>query len=41
VRAGIVAFSTSPDAVQAPTTDRTPIHQIIDQQFPDGATRHG
>jgi Ca-activated chloride channel family protein len=41
VRAGIVAFSTSPDAVQAPTTDRAPIHQIIDQQFPDGATATG
>jgi Ca-activated chloride channel family protein len=41
VRAGIVAFSTSADAVQAPTTDRAPVHQIIDQQFPDGATATG
>jgi Ca-activated chloride channel homolog len=41
VRAGIVTFSTSPDAVQAPTTDRDSIHQIIDQQFPDGATATG
>jgi Ca-activated chloride channel family protein len=41
VRAGIVAFSTSPDAVQAPTTDREPVRQIIDQQFPDGATATG
>jgi Ca-activated chloride channel family protein len=41
VRAGIVAFSTSADAVQAPTTDRDPVHQIIDQQFPDGATATG
>jgi Ca-activated chloride channel family protein len=41
VRAGIVAFSTAPDAVQAPTTDREPVRQIIDQQFPDGATATG
>jgi Ca-activated chloride channel family protein len=41
VRAGIVAFSTAPDAVQAPTTDRAAVRQIIDQQFPDGATATG
>jgi Ca-activated chloride channel family protein len=41
VRAGIVAFSTAPDAVQAPTTDRDPVRQIINQQFPDGATATG
>jgi Ca-activated chloride channel homolog len=41
VRVGIVAFSTAPDAVQAPTTDREPVRQIIDAQFPDGATATG
>jgi Ca-activated chloride channel homolog len=41
VRTGIVAFSSAPDAVQTPTTDRAPIRQIIDQQFPDGATATG
>jgi Ca-activated chloride channel family protein len=41
VRAGIVAYSTAPDAVQAPTTDRVPVRQIINQQFPDGATATG
>jgi Ca-activated chloride channel homolog len=41
VRVGIVAFSTAPDAVQAPTTDRSPVRQIINAQFPDGATDTG
>jgi Ca-activated chloride channel family protein len=41
VRVGIVAFSTSPDAVQTPTTDRQPVRQIINAQFPDGATATG
>src|SRR4051794_20861147 len=41
VRVGVVAFSTAPDAVQAPTTDRAPVRQIIDAQFPDGATATG
>jgi Ca-activated chloride channel family protein len=41
VRVGIVAYSTAPDAVQTPTTDRDPVHQIIDAQFPDGATATG
>jgi Ca-activated chloride channel family protein len=41
VRVGIVAFSTAPDAAQAPTTDREPVRQIIDAQFPDGATATG
>jgi Ca-activated chloride channel family protein len=41
VRAGIVAYSSAPDAVQAPTTDRDAVRQIIDQQFPDGATATG
>ena len=41
VRVGIVAFSTAADAVQSPTTDREPVRQIIDAQFPDGATATG
>jgi Ca-activated chloride channel family protein len=41
VRVGIVAYSTAPDAVQAPTTDRQPVEQIINAQFPDGATATG
>src|SRR5258706_11539134 len=41
VRAGIVAYSTAPDAVQAPSTDRDAVRQIINQQFPDGATATG
>ena len=41
VRIGVVAFSSAPDAVQTPTTDRGPVRQIIDQQFPDGATNTG
>jgi Ca-activated chloride channel homolog len=41
VRVGIVAFSTAADAVQTPTTDREPVRQIIDAQFPDGATATG
>lgn len=41
VRVGIVAYSTAPDAVQTPTTDRAPVKQIINGQFPDGATNTG
>lgn len=41
VRVGVVAFSTAPDAVQLPTTDRAPVRQIINAQFPDGATATG
>jgi Ca-activated chloride channel family protein len=41
VRVGIVAFSTTVDAVQSPTTDRTPVRQVINAQFPDGATNTG
>jgi Ca-activated chloride channel homolog len=41
VRVGIVAFSTAPDAVQTPTTDRAPVRQVIESQFPDGATATG
>jgi Ca-activated chloride channel family protein len=41
VRVGVVAFSTAPDAVQAPTTDHSAVQRIIDAQFPDGATATG
>jgi Ca-activated chloride channel family protein len=41
VRVGIVAFSTAPDAVQPPTNDHDPVRQIIDAQYPDGATATG
>src|SRR5204863_3036444 len=41
VRVGIVTFSTAPDAVQAPTTDRDAVKRIVDGQFPDGATAIG
>jgi Ca-activated chloride channel family protein len=41
VRVGIVAFSTAPDAVQTPTTERDPVRQVINAQFPDGATATG
>jgi Ca-activated chloride channel homolog len=41
VRAGVVTFSSAPDAVVAPTTDRTPVRRVIGAQFPDGATATG
>jgi Ca-activated chloride channel family protein len=41
VRVGIVAYSTAPDASQPPTTDHAAVKQIIDGQFPDGATATG
>ena len=41
VQVGVVAYSTAPDAVQTPTTDRDPVRQIINAQFPDGATATG
>jgi Ca-activated chloride channel homolog len=41
VRVGIVGYSTAPDAVQTPTAERQPVRQIIDAQFPDGATATG
>jgi Ca-activated chloride channel family protein len=41
VRVGIVGYSTAADAVQTPTTERQPVRQIIDAQFPDGATATG
>jgi Ca-activated chloride channel family protein len=41
VRLGVVAYSTGPDAVQAPTTDHAAVQRIVDSQFPDGATATG
>lgn len=38
---GIVAYSTSPDAVQPPTTDHALTRQIIDAQQADGGTATG
>src|SRR3954470_9901326 len=38
---GIVGYSAAPAAVQTPTTDRAPVRQIINAQFPDGATATG
>jgi Ca-activated chloride channel homolog len=41
VRLGAVAFSDSPDAVQAPTTDHEQARSIVDAQVADGATATG
>jgi Ca-activated chloride channel family protein len=41
VRLGAVAFSDSPDAVQAPTTDHDQARSIVDGQVADGATATG
>ena len=41
VRVGVVAFSTVPDAVQGPTTDRAAALHIIDSQTAVGATATG
>jgi Ca-activated chloride channel family protein len=41
VRVGVVAFSTAPDAVQAPTTDRAAALRIVDSQTAVGATATG
>jgi Ca-activated chloride channel homolog len=41
VRLGAVAFSDSPDAVQAPTNDHDQARQIVDGQVADGATATG
>jgi Ca-activated chloride channel family protein len=40
-RVGIVAFSTAPRVVIAPTTDRTQIHDAIDSLVADGGTALG
>jgi Ca-activated chloride channel family protein len=41
VRVGVVAFSTSPDAVQAPSSDHSEAKRVIDLQVADGATASG
>jgi Ca-activated chloride channel family protein len=41
VRVGVVAFSNSPDAVQAPSQDHSEALRVIDQQVADGATASG
>jgi Ca-activated chloride channel family protein len=41
VRVGVVAFSTVPDAVRAPTTDRAAVLRAVDSQTALGATATG
>jgi Ca-activated chloride channel family protein len=41
VRLGAVAFSDSPDAVQAPSSDHDDARRIVDGQVADGATATG
>jgi Ca-activated chloride channel homolog len=41
VRVGAVAFSDTPDAVQAPSTDHDDARRIVDSQVADGATATG
>jgi Ca-activated chloride channel family protein len=41
VRVGVVAFSSSPDAVQSPSTDHSEAQRVIDLQVADGATASG
>jgi Ca-activated chloride channel family protein len=41
VRVGVVAFSDSPDAVQAPSNDHDSARRIVDAQVADGATATG
>jgi Ca-activated chloride channel homolog len=41
VRVGVVAFSTAPDAVRAPSEDRGEARAVIDDQVADGATATG
>jgi Ca-activated chloride channel homolog len=41
VRVGVVTFSNSPDAVQAPTSDHSEAKRVIDLQVADGATATG
>jgi Ca-activated chloride channel family protein len=41
VRVGAVAFSDTPDAVQAPSTDHDNARRIVDGQVADGATATG
>jgi Ca-activated chloride channel family protein len=41
VRVGAVAFSDTPDAVQAPSSDHDDARRIVDSQVADGATATG
>ena len=41
IRVGVVAFSDTPDAVQAPSADHDAARRIIDAQIADGATDTG
>lgn len=41
VKVGIVSFSSAPDAVESPSTDREPVRRVIDEQVADGATATG
>ncbi|HSZ68966.1 MAG TPA: VWA domain-containing protein [Solirubrobacteraceae bacterium] len=41
VRVGVVAFSSVPDAVQAPTADRAAVMRIVDSQTAVGSTATG
>ena len=41
VRVGVVAFSDTPDAVQAPSADHDDARRIVDGQVADGATATG
>jgi Ca-activated chloride channel family protein len=41
VRVGVVTFSNSPDAVQAPTSDHAEAKRVVDAQVADGATATG
>ena len=41
IRVGVVAFSDTPDAVQAPSADHDAARRIIDNEIADGATDTG
>jgi len=41
VKVGVVTFSSAPDGVQAPSTNRTPVAQLIAAQIANGATSTG
>ena len=41
VQVGLVAFSTTPDAVQAPSEDHEAVRELVDDQEADGATATG
>jgi Ca-activated chloride channel family protein len=41
VKVGVVTFSSAPDGVQAPTTNRTPVKELIATQVANGATATG